>query len=336
MQLQPLFCSGRFLLPFLTVIDRYPHLAGEVERLQKKPITRRVALEWAYELVSRWVRATRDVDLGLRAAEASRLGTLGRLDYALRTAATLRDSMALAQRYSRYYSDALELKIVREHDRVWLRLDHTPRGPRALSDFVLATYYRNHVKPHLPPDARVACCFCYPKPATTAVHEAVLDGAQLQFDAPFDGFLLEAGALDGMLDSADAALHSVHCEQVEAAHGGVSDSRMFALRVRKQIALDLEAGRPSAVRVARKLRVSRRTLVRRLAREGTSFKAQLDDLRHDLAVRLIATSPTLSLAQVARSLGFSHVQAFHRSFKRWTGTSARGYRALVDGATSAA
>ncbi len=327
MLLQPLFCSGRLLQPFVAVLEPYPELAGELERLRKHPTGPRIATEWAHEHIVGWVQRTGDVDLGLRAAEVTRLGALGLLDYALHTAATLRESVSVAERYSRLYSEALEISIVREHERVWLRVEHTPRAPRALTDFVLASYYRNHLKPHLDPDAQLECCFRYAEPAVTAVHHALFDGVPLRFGAPFDGFVLDPRALDRPLDSGDPALHRVHCEQIEA--GDVADAQTMAFRVRRQISVDLQAGRPKAGRIARTLRMSRRTLARQLAREGTSFSGQLDEFRRDLALQMVF-SPSLSLAQLARSLGFTHVQAFHRSFKRWTGVSPRRYRAAAE------
>jgi AraC-like DNA-binding protein len=73
------------------------------------------------------------------------------------------------------------------------------------------------------------------------------------------------------------------------------------------------------------MRKSRRTLVRRLAAESTSFSVLLDDLRRQLGVPLVL-SAKVPLAEIAMSLGFVHVQAFHRCFRRWTGSTPGRYR----------
>jgi len=75
--------------------------------------------------------------------------------------------------------------------------------------------------------------------------------------------------------------------------------------------------------------MSERSLQRRLADEGQTFDALLDELRHELALRYLADK-TLAIAEVAFLLGYSEPSAFHRAFKRWTGktpTQARQHAA---------
>ncbi|MBK6533536.1 MAG: helix-turn-helix transcriptional regulator [Deltaproteobacteria bacterium] len=71
-------------------------------------------------------------------------------------------------------------------------------------------------------------------------------------------------------------------------------------------------------RVAAQLRMSERSLQRRLADEGESFDAIVDALRRDLALRYLA-DPKIAVAEVAYLLGYSEPSPFHRAFKRWTG-----------------
>jgi AraC-like DNA-binding protein len=66
--------------------------------------------------------------------------------------------------------------------------------------------------------------------------------------------------------------------------------------------------------------MSARTLQRRLAGEGLSFDGVLDELRRELALRHLADR-RVAIAEVAYLLGFSEPSAFHRAFKRWTGTT---------------
>jgi AraC-like DNA-binding protein len=77
--------------------------------------------------------------------------------------------------------------------------------------------------------------------------------------------------------------------------------------------------------VARALAVSQRTLSRRLADEGTSFRHILDDVRREFACALLHDR-TLSVADVAFFLGYSEPAAFNRSFRRWTGQTPRAFR----------
>ena len=63
-----------------------------------------------------------------------------------------------------------------------------------------------------------------------------------------------------------------------------------------------------------------RTLQRGLAARGTSHLVLVDETRHEQAARLLEDR-SLSIGAISDALGFSEPSAFHRSFKRWTGTT---------------
>ena len=69
--------------------------------------------------------------------------------------------------------------------------------------------------------------------------------------------------------------------------------------------------------------MSRRSLERALAEEGTSAGALFDDERKQ---RALAWLPTISVDEVAARLGYSDARAFGRAFKRWTGMSPSAIR----------
>jgi AraC-like DNA-binding protein len=77
--------------------------------------------------------------------------------------------------------------------------------------------------------------------------------------------------------------------------------------------------------VAARLAVSTPTLRRRLAAEGTSFQQIRDQLRRDVAIAALAAG-AVSIEDLARQLGFSEPSAFHRAFRRWTGSAPRSYQ----------
>lgn len=77
--------------------------------------------------------------------------------------------------------------------------------------------------------------------------------------------------------------------------------------------------------VARQMRLSARTLQRRLEAEGTGWKELLESVRRDLA-RGWVSEGALPLGEIAYRLGYSDVAAFSRAFKRWTGRSPGAYR----------
>jgi len=71
--------------------------------------------------------------------------------------------------------------------------------------------------------------------------------------------------------------------------------------------------------------MSPRTLRRRLAEEGTSFRGVLERIRFEAAEERLR-EPTLSLAEIAAELGYADQANFARAFRGWTGESPSAYR----------
>jgi AraC-like DNA-binding protein len=81
---------------------------------------------------------------------------------------------------------------------------------------------------------------------------------------------------------------------------------------------------PTEAEVAERLAVSPQTLRRRLAAEDTSFQQIRDQMRRDHAIVALAQGRT-PIEQISEQLGFSEPSAFHRAFRRWTGSTPRAY-----------
>jgi AraC-like DNA-binding protein len=76
--------------------------------------------------------------------------------------------------------------------------------------------------------------------------------------------------------------------------------------------------------VAAELKLSERSLRRRLMDEGTSFRLLLQEARQERA-RLILATADLPLSVAAEQLGYSDAATFSRAFKDWTGVSPGRY-----------
>jgi AraC-like DNA-binding protein len=95
------------------------------------------------------------------------------------------------------------------------------------------------------------------------------------------------------------------------------------LRLKQLLTASSNADWRSLAHAARTLGMTTRTLQRRLQEEGTTFRAVLDEVGLEGARRVQATATTSRA--LAASLGFSEAAAFHRAFKRWTGTTPRKF-----------
>ncbi len=123
---------------------------------------------------------------------------------------------------------------------------------------------------------------------------------------------------------ADPALHQSAIERLESSERRLQGEEFIVA----QVELILEAARNVRVdvdQVASELHLSRRTLVRRRGRWGTSFREILDEYQRRRATELLA-DPQLTVAEVADRLGYTEPANFGRACRRWFGTGPRAYR----------
>jgi len=102
----------------------------------------------------------------------------------------------------------------------------------------------------------------------------------------------------------------------------------FVKQARRTLTARLTRGDAEIAVVARDLAITPRTLQRRLAAEGWSFRALVEDTRRRAAAHYLANR-SLSIAEVSYLVGFSEVAAFHRAFRRWHGRTPREFRASL-------
>ena len=69
--------------------------------------------------------------------------------------------------------------------------------------------------------------------------------------------------------------------------------------------------------VARRLKMSTRTLKRKLRQEGTSYRKIVDGLRTQLAIKYLRDTE-LTLEDIASCLGYGDAASFRHTFRRWT------------------
>ncbi|MGI9280339.1 MAG: AraC family transcriptional regulator ligand-binding domain-containing protein [Endozoicomonas sp.] len=82
---------------------------------------------------------------------------------------------------------------------------------------------------------------------------------------------------------------------------------------------------PDLSYLAKKLCLSERTLIRRLARDGSSYKKVLGQLRMQYAESLLLQK-SLSVADAGFTLGYSDPANFNRAFRKWFGSSPAVWR----------
>jgi AraC-like DNA-binding protein len=136
-----------------------------------------------------------------------------------------------------------------------------------------------------------------------------------------------AAALELPLPNPNPRLAAALSEHADRLLGELVTTEQVTRRVRQEIAVQLPAGVASIDDVADKLKMSARTLRRRLLDEGTTFSDQLDHVRRELALESVERGER-SLTEITFLLGFANLAAFNRAFRRWTGRSPTEHREL--------
>ncbi|MEL6480219.1 MAG: AraC family transcriptional regulator ligand-binding domain-containing protein [Pseudomonadota bacterium] len=98
-------------------------------------------------------------------------------------------------------------------------------------------------------------------------------------------------------------------------------------RVERALLVRLNQEMPSAEAIASELGLSLRTLTRKLASEGCTYRQVTEELRLRLAESYLG-DPCISLAETALLLGYGDQSSFTTAFKRWTGQTP-GERRLM-------
>lgn len=91
------------------------------------------------------------------------------------------------------------------------------------------------------------------------------------------------------------------------------------------IASSLGSGSVSLEQVASSMKISVRTLQRRLSEHGLDFSHLVEDIRRSLAEDYVARS-SYSLTEIALLLGYSEASSFSRAFRRWTQQTPQQFR----------
>jgi AraC-like DNA-binding protein len=100
-------------------------------------------------------------------------------------------------------------------------------------------------------------------------------------------------------------------------------------QVRKILERGLRGPWPTPDEAAAKLSRSTQNMRRLLREEGTSVTKIKEELLRDAAVTSLVRGEE-TVAQLAERLGFSEPSAFHRAFRRWTGSAPGAYRPQSD------
>ena len=145
----------------------------------------------------------------------------------------------------------------------------------------------------------------------------------VEFEADYNQMVFPCADLARRVASANSQLHAIlgnHLKSLDA-----SGRQDFGTEVQAIILHAMKSGDCTLPKVARMLGTSTRSLQRRLAEEGRSFREELDSVRSRVAVRYLEET-AIPLASLAMTLGYADTTAFSHAFRRLTGLSPALWR----------
>jgi AraC-like DNA-binding protein len=117
-------------------------------------------------------------------------------------------------------------------------------------------------------------------------------------------------------------------EQAEKYLRSLNAGDNIAAQLKRRLADLMACGEANADAACRALKLSRRTLQRRLKAEKTSFQKVLQEVRAELAVRYLSDA-RLKALEVAMLLGYSNISSFTTAFKSWYDMPPAEYRQKI-------
>lgn len=268
-----------------------------------------------------------DPALALHYGEAIDLSEVSIVGLICHAAETMFDAFRQLNRFGRLVievaNDGDRFQHVRDGTRLWL-VD-TRQNPNDFPELTESTFARMVCRTRQFGDTPFAreIHVTHVAPAHRAEYDRILQAPTI-FESDRNALLVDPAWLTHRIALAPRYVFGVLSEHAEQLLARLEATKTLRGRVESLLMPILHTGEANVATVAAQLGLSRQTLFRRLKAEGTSFEKLLDELRQTLALHYLA-GRKVSVNETAYLVGFSDPAAFSRAFKRWTGSSPRGF-----------
>ncbi|MDB5496057.1 MAG: hypothetical protein JWP28_88 [Phenylobacterium sp.] len=291
--------------------------------------TMRVSLTQVITCCRNAIRLSSDPMFGYRTGLQFHMSTYGMYGFAMLSSMDFRQTMRFAERYHPLAAPLVDMAFAEEDGlAVWTLVPKPhPQMDASLSRQVVEMYFGIHTSLHrdvmgsefAPSELRVTL----EAPSDPAAYVGVL-GAPVRFRQPRNQLLFDARWLDHRPSLGNALTYTAVLEVCDRfvdelqRRAGVVGSVRHLLLTNLMRNLSLRD-------VARELGMSVRTLRRRLAEQGASYRQLTDELRRDLAINYLRET-AMTVEDIAYALGFSDAANFRQAFRRWTSATPQQYR----------
>jgi AraC-like DNA-binding protein len=265
--------------------------------------------------------------IGLEAGRRYRLTAYGIWGYALLSSRTLRSASEFGVRSLDLTFAFARFRVAKDSDDLCIVLEEAaiPEDCRQFlveRDAAAAVAIQRDLFQRPVPLRSVS--FTFPRPVYAARFAEFFPGP-VSFGEPENRVVIDRRWADQPLPQADERTARVCEEECQQLLG----RRRSRAHTSEQVRLHLlrPNGDASMEEIASLMGMAPRTLHRRLAAEGTSFRRLVDEVRQRLAQEMLAHR--MSVGEVAERLGYAEASSFVHAFKRWKGVAPGAYRQAV-------
>jgi len=285
----------------------------------------RLPTELMREVLERARALTGEPGLGFYLGLQKRVSFYGFVGYAAMSAATLREALELAVRFTPLVTTALSMRLQQHGEIAALTIEtHDDMGSaRDIATFSLLIGLWQIGNALTGRELQGRVDIAMPEPSYYSRFTHLVPSAR--FDQPATQLVFASADLDLPLVAPDPAALRVLQKQCEESLLALGFDSTLEQRVRRM--LPLADGFRSLEEVSVALAISPRTLKRKLAGRGTTFSELLDRERCERALLMLGAAHH-SIDDIAQRLGYSTPPNFVRAFRRWMATTPAAYRKM--------
>lgn len=255
--------------------------------------------------------------------QASHCGVLGYLSLSCEY---LAEALQRFERYQRLLYEGNEAYTQAEGDQVIFSWPYDYGYSTRESDDTLLSSMANYVRMLVGDESLqpTKVGFVHERPEDVGPYLDLL-GCDVEFSCKNTYIAFPVSMLTLKIEKADPVLRALLDQQADALLDVLPNGDHFEQQLYKYVLRAMQDGKPTIEEVARYMKLSARTLHRRLEERELVFKVLLQKTREQLAKQYLKEG-RLTLSEIALLLGYSEQSAFSRAFKQWLGETPLRYQ----------
>ena len=294
----------------------------------------RLSFELWTEYVGRILELLPDRGLGYQFGFNCKITNHGALGFALLTNSTIGQVLNDLQNYYNMRVHKMDLSIFNKNDKILIRFNPLYQLPSELNEFQKDSINKFYIESAMIDVVTnlqlisnynltgISVDIAWDTPPYHHFYEKRLPA--FNFNKQFNQISFDIKSLDLPLTFSSTTAYNIAKDIMskEFLFHYDQDSKII-LKVNQQLKFVPGLGFPTLTEVAKRLKISERTLKRELASANTTFSALLQSKKFEITRKLIDSNRNIQ--EISDLLGYSHISAFSRAFIGWTGKNPSDY-----------